>query len=31
MGVTTAYLNGIFDREIYFSSPEGVDIPEGHC
>ncbi|RXW14669.1 hypothetical protein EST38_g11187, partial [Candolleomyces aberdarensis] len=31
MDVTTAYLNGVLDEDIYLSPPEGVDIPEGHC
>jgi len=28
--VTTAYLNGDLDEEIYMEPPEGYDIPEGH-
>jgi len=31
MDVSTAYLNGVLDEEIYISPPEGVPIPDGLC
>ena len=31
MDVSTAYLNGVLDEEIYISPPEGVPIEDGFC
>lgn len=31
MDVSTAYLNGELEEEIYLLPPDGVDIPAGHC
>jgi hypothetical protein len=31
MDVSTAYLNGVLDNDIFVSLPEGTKIPEGHC
>jgi hypothetical protein len=31
MDVSTAYLNGVLDKEIYISPPEGIPIEDGFC
>jgi hypothetical protein len=31
MDVSTAYLNGVLDDDIFVSPPDGIEIPEGHC
>ncbi|KAJ2911698.1 hypothetical protein MD484_g8716, partial [Candolleomyces efflorescens] len=31
MDVTTAYLNGVLEEDLYLSPPDGVHVPEGHC